>query len=57
MYLYVTGEVHPTGLILALDIRLRLAWRRIGVATIFELGDQVADLPFQPDSFTKVVVE
>jgi hypothetical protein len=57
MYLHVTDEVHPTGLVLALDTRLGLAWRRIGVATIFELGELITDPPFQLDSFTDVVVE
>jgi hypothetical protein len=57
MYLHVTAEVHPTGLILARDSTSDLAWRRIGVATIFDLGDLVLDPPFQPDSFTTVVVE
>ncbi|KAK4041532.1 heterokaryon incompatibility protein-domain-containing protein [Parachaetomium inaequale] len=57
MYLHVTDEVHPTGLILARDLNSDLAWRRIGVATIFDLGDLVLDPPFHPDSFTTVVVE
>jgi hypothetical protein len=57
MYLHVTDEVHPTGLILALDSNLSPAWRRIGVATIFDLGDLVLDPPFQPDSFINVFVE
>jgi hypothetical protein len=57
MYLHVTDEVHPTGLVLARDSRLGPAWRRVGVATVFELGDLIVDPPFEPESFTSVVVE
>lgn len=56
MYLHVTSEVHPTGLILAQTADSDSAWRRIGVATIFDLGDLVADPPFVPDSVAQVVV-
>ncbi|KAK4118140.1 HET-domain-containing protein [Parathielavia appendiculata] len=57
VYLHVTDEVYPTGLILARDPGLGPAWRRIGVATIFDLGDLIMDPPFQPDSFDQVFVE
>jgi hypothetical protein len=56
MYLHVTDEVHPTGLLLARDSRLGSTWRRVGVATVFDLGDLIMDPPFGPDSFTTVVV-
>jgi hypothetical protein len=57
MYLHITGEVHPTYLLLVRDSRLGSAEGRIGVATIFELGDAIMDPPFRPGRFTDVVVE
>ncbi|KAK4095820.1 HET-domain-containing protein [Parathielavia hyrcaniae] len=57
LYLHVTDEVHPTGLILARIPGLGPAWRRLGVATIFELGDLIMESPFQADSYTHIVVE
>jgi len=54
MYLHVASEAHPTGLILAQTAGS--AWERIGVATIFDLGDLVSDPPFQPDNSVTVVV-
>jgi len=56
MYLHVTSEVHPTGLLLAQTADSGSAWQRIGVATIFDLGDLVSDPPFEPDSVARVVV-
>ena len=56
MYLHVTSEVHPTGLILAQAAGSSSVWQRIGVATIFDLGDLVSDPPFQPDSLVEVVI-
>ncbi len=57
MYLHVTSQIHPTGLILAQTAGSSSSrWQRIGVATIFDLGDLVLDPPFQPDSLVTVVV-
>ncbi|KAM5369643.1 hypothetical protein ACJZ2D_008902 [Fusarium nematophilum] len=47
-YLHVDTETHPTGLILLQDPRSATVFRRVGVATIFEVGGEILlDSPFE----------